>query len=99
MRHFAISTMFVLATTTSLGCGLLGGGGGAQQPGNAQSSGAAYKVPQESKDAVRKQEKTAYEASEAAEDEALDKKEKDALKVLSQALGKSSAHNGGQVPE
>ena len=99
MRHISFSALILLASSSALGCGFLMPQGGGGQPGNAQSSTAAYKVPQESKDAMRKQEKAAYEMSESAEDEAIDKQEKDARKALNQALGKVAPYAGGPMPE
>src|SRR5262249_46644863 len=56
-------------------------------------------IPKESQDAVRKQETAAYAAADDAEDEQLDKLEKDSLKALKVALGKEAAWQGGQPGE
>jgi hypothetical protein len=89
------SLAFILvATAAAAGCGGMMGPGA----GNVAPTAASYQVPKESQDALRQQEKTAYEAAERAEDEQLDKLEKDALKALRGALGKEPAFPGGPQP-
>ena len=97
MRHLSLSAL-VLLSSTAMGCGFLMPHSGAQ-PGSAQSAAAAYKVPEETKTLIRQREKTAYEASESAEDETIDRQEKEALKVLNRALGKVPNFPGGPMPE
>src|SRR5256885_1678904 len=90
-------TFFVLFASSTLGCGMLM----PQQPGAGapQQNQATYTVPKESQDAVRKQEAAAHSAVDDAEDEQLDKMEKDSLKAPRVALGKEAAWQGGQPGE
>lgn len=93
--RFSSLAFILVATSAAVGCGGMMGAPGA---GNTAPTGASYQVPKESQDALRQQEKTAYEAAERAEDEQLDKLEKDALKALRGALGKEPAFPGGPQP-
>src|SRR5437879_4162224 len=92
-RNLPLVLAVLLPLTFPLaGCSMLGGA----LPGmpTVPSAGAgAYQVPEESKDALRKQEKQAYETSEAMEDESQAKLEKDVQKALKYALGQE-----GQLP-
>ena len=95
-------TFFALFATSTLGCGMLMPQGGAQSGGgsaDSQPSHATYTVPKESQDLVRKNEAAAYAAADDAEDQALDRLEKDSLKALKVSLGKEAAWQGGQPGE
>jgi hypothetical protein len=92
-----VCTFFVLFASSTLGCGMLmpqQSGAGSPQQGQP-----TYTMPKESQDLVRKQEAAAYSAADDAEDEQLDKLEKDSLKALRVALGKEAAWQGGQPGE
>ncbi len=93
----SLALLFTLLSTAGLGCGMLAPG--AHSPGSAQPNAAAYQVPQESKDTARAQEKKSFAMSEDAEDEDLDKLEKDVLKAANVALGKRPISAGGMTPE
>jgi hypothetical protein len=89
----------LLLATSTLGCGMMM----PQQPGSPgggqQTDHSNYQIPKESQDVVRKQEAAAYAAADDAEDEQLDKLEKDSLKALKVALGKEPPFPGGQPGE
>ncbi len=89
-------TFFVLFATSTLGCGMMVPQGGAQSGGGGSqpSPQPGYTMPKESQDLVRKQEQQAYAHADEAEDEQLDKLEKDSLKALKIALGKESRSPG-----
>lgn len=93
-----LSSLSALALVTCVtGCGMLmPQGGGASQ---AQPRAAAYEVPKESKDAIRKQETQAYAQADAAEDEQLERLEKDALKALAVSAGKEKWAETQAMPE
>src|SRR5688572_16698133 len=97
MKSAALSFAFLLATTT-IGCGMLMPQQGAQQASNDKPSNH-FAIPKESKDIVRKSEQDAYSKGIDAEQEQLDKQEKDTLKALRVALGKEAAWQGGQPGE
>lgn len=97
----ALGSLALVLTTATVGCGAFMPGGGA---GSAQGAAANDKpsnhfaVPKESKDLVRKSEQDAYMRGIEAENETLDKAEKDAIKALSVSLGKQAAFQGMPVP-
>ena len=73
---------------------------GANDPSGANDKPSNHVViAKESKDLVRKGEQDAYSQGIAAEEEQLDKLEKDTLKALNVSLGKQAAWQGGQVGE
>ncbi len=102
MKRAVSSLVFLVATSTfGLGCGMLTPQGGASSP-DGQQQGAApqkYVVPKESQDALRKGEQQAYARADEAEDEQLDRLEKDALKAIKLALGQQSSMPGMPPPE
>ncbi len=94
----SLSALALIVCTT--GCGMLMPQGQAGAPnGNAQSNAAAYEVPKESQEAIRKQEKQAYDRVDEAEDEQLSRLEKDALKALSISAGKDKWAEQQQTPD
>lgn len=99
MKLAPLSFAFLLATS-GLGCAFM-----APQGANDPNTSANDKpsnhvvIPKESKDLVRKGEQDAYSQGIAAEEEQLDKLEKDTLKALNVSLGKQAAWQGGQVGE
>lgn len=96
MKH-VLCSFFVLAATTTLGCGMFMPQG-ANDSGGANAKEASYAVPKESQDAVRKQEIAAYTAADDAADQQLDKLEKDALKAVKLSLGKEAQSPGMPPP-
>ncbi len=96
----ALTSFAFLVATTSLGCAFMTPQGGSASPsGSGDKPSNHFAIPSESKDLVRKGEQDAYGKSIAAEEEQLDKLEKDTLKALSVALGKQPAWQGGAMPE
>jgi hypothetical protein len=99
MKLASLSFAFLLATT-SLGCAFMAPQGANDPGGGANDKPSNHVViPKESKDIVRKSEQDAYSQSIAAEEEQLDKLEKDTIKALNVSLGKQAAWQGGQVGE
>ncbi len=96
----ALGSLALLLTTATVGCGALmpGGGAGSPQGAAADKPSNHFAIPKESKDIVRKSEQDAYTQGIEAENEALDKAEKDALKALNVTLGKQAAFQGMPVP-
>ncbi len=93
-------TFLVLLAASTTGCGMLAQPG-AQAPGaGASNPPAAYTVPKESQDLVRKGEQEAYARADDAQDEQLDKMEKDALAAIRVSLGKEkwAAHLPAPLP-
>jgi hypothetical protein len=76
--------------------GTAGAGAGAGRGGGAQP--AAYVVPAETKDAIRKGEQSAYAMADDAADEQLDKLEKDALTAIRVSLGKDKWADNQPAP-
>lgn len=98
MKLAPLSFAFLLATS-GLGCAFMAPQG-ASSGGGAQDKPSNHVViPKESKDLVRKGEQDAYARGIEAEEERLDKLEKDTLKALRVALGKEAPWQGGQVGE
>lgn len=100
----ALPSLFVLVATSTIGCGMLAQpgatapGGGAPAAGGGHAQPASYAVPKESKDALRKGEQGAYAKADEAEDETLDKMEKEALTALRISLGKDKWSENQPAP-
>jgi len=94
----ALGSLALLFATSSLGCAFMTPQGGAADPSDDKPSNH-FAIPKESKDIVRKSEQDAYLRGIEAEQEQLDKNEKDALKALNVALGKQPAWQGGAMPD
>lgn len=106
MKRFFYSTpfaFFFLSTVATTGCGMLMqpgamGPGSAGRPGAGGAQPAAYAVPKETKDAVRKGEQDAYARADDAVDEQLDKLEKDALTAVRISLGQEKWSENQPAP-
>ena len=101
-----VTSLFALVVATSsigIGCGMPAaqeGPGAASPEGQSQAtSSQKYVVPKESQDALRKGEQQAYAQADAAEDEQLDRLEKEALKAIKLALGQRDQSAGMPPPE
>lgn len=105
MKRFFYSTpfaFFLLSTVATTGCGMLMqpgamGPGSAGRPGGGAQP-AAYAVPKETKDAVRKGEQDAYARADDAVDEQLDKLEKEALTAVRISLGQEKWSENQPAP-
>lgn len=96
----ALTPLAFLLATTSIGCGLAmpqqgaaSGGATGDKPSNH------FTVPKESQALVRKSEQDAYTRGIEAEEESLDRAEKETLKALEVALGKKAPFQGGAMPD
>ena len=102
MKRAFTSLNFIVATSSfGIGCGMPAQGGAPASPeGQPQAtSSQKYVVPKESQDALRKGEQQAYAQADAAEDEQLDRLEKEALKAIKLALGQREQAAGMPAPE
>ena len=96
MKH-SIPLLFAFLATSTIGCGMYMPQG-AQGPGMGGSQQPSYSIPKESKDAIRKGEQDAYAHADDANDEQLDKLEKDALTAVRVSLGKEKWSDNQPAP-
>lgn len=97
-RPLSLFGLLVLSST-SMACGMFMPPAQNADGQSQASSQPKYVVPKESQDALRKGEQQAYAQADDAEDERLDRMEKDALKSIKLALGKESQMQGLPPPE
>lgn len=102
MKH-SVPALVVFFASSTIGCGMLmqqpgagTAGAGAGHGGGAQP--AAYVVPAETKDAIRKGEQSAYAMADDAADGQLDKLEKEALTAVRVSLGKDKWSENQPAP-
>ena len=95
----------VLSAAFATGCGMMQTPGGVAigQPAHAGSSQSVQKqpavvIPKESKDLIRKGEQDAYARADEAEDESLDKMEKETLTAVRVTLGKEKYAESQPAP-